>query len=100
MELMRFENNKNQNNCYINSILHIYLRIPEIKSALTKLITMTPSNADYNGQPESYHELLKVITSAYSDDDEIVSMDKFRQALGSDYPHTFVKNQAGDAQIF
>lgn len=33
-------------------------------------------------------------------DTKSVPMDKFRKTLGIDYPHTFKKNQAGDAQTF
>ena len=60
----------------------------------------TTNVEDNIDQSESYSELLKVIRSAYSGKDEIVSMDIFRHALGIDYPHTFEKNQAGDAHAF
>ena len=53
-----------------------------------------------DSQEGSFSELLKIIQKAYSEDEEIILMGKFREALGIDYPHTFKKNQAGDAHTF
>ena len=76
------------------------MRIPEIRKALEELIISTASVGEIPDQGDSYSELLKIIKTAFSKSEEAVSMDQFRLALGLDYPHTFQKNQAGDAHTF
>ena len=104
----RFENNKNQNNCYINSVLHIYLRIEDMLEGIYTILKEEKGSKSFptnlalgKSQSQSLVELLKVIQRAIVyREEKSVPMDKFRKTLGIDYPHTFKKNQAGDAQTF
>ncbi|CAI2359523.1 unnamed protein product [Moneuplotes crassus] len=104
---MRFGNDKAENNCYINSVLHIYLRIPKVKEGLQRMLSRTPKGQDKlelqsSGSEinQSFTELMKVAEKAYEESDEIVPMEAFRKSLDSDYPNTFKFGAAGDSQIF
>ncbi|CAI2359705.1 unnamed protein product [Moneuplotes crassus] len=104
---MRFENSKAQNNCYINSVLHIYLRVHQIKEGLERILSRTtedkcPSKiSEYGGESlRAFTALMEVVEKAYEDPDAIVPMNSFRKILGNAYPHTFKYGATGDAQTF
>ena len=95
--------NKAKNNWYINSVLHVYLRIPQISSFLHKNIDYFKIN---KFDSDADNLLVNLIDKAYQNSNKgfenvpVISMNAFRSQLGSEYNVSFPNNEAGDAHSF
>ena len=95
--------NKANNNWYINSVLHVYLRIPQISTFLHKNIDYFKKNK-FDSDAENL--LVNLIDKAYQNSNKsfdnvpVISMNAFRSQLGSEYNVSFPNNEVGDPHYF